>query len=239
MPTRSIYLDDKTDQLAEEVLKTTGVKLSLLFKEFLELKKSSLGMQSQMALIQDCSTLALGNEDDPYTFERWMDATKVKRVLLVGITLRDVLANHESLWNQVVKLGGKIQVLRQGQLENSDAPVTKVLARMRLDDGTSLTRRQREAERILKNLYIESEKSTGTVEIRNSDDRLLTYSAILVWMLDPPGDIFVQIHPYVASYDLSPGPRFIVKTNENSPSFSAIIRPIVDLWGQSKFVQLL
>ena len=231
MPTRSIYLDAETEKLASEIVERTGSNLSQLFRDFLFQKQFVRDATGEMAVVQDCSILPMLIEDDPYSFDHWIDVSNTRRVLLMGVTMRDALVRNEALWVSLLRHGGQLHVLRQGDLENSESSTTRVLARMRLDDGTRLFQRRNESEQALGMIreQLTTEEQSRLV-IRDSREQLLSYSAVVIWKIEPIGKVDVQIHPYFPGYDYNRGPRFILSTEENSRSFAALMKPITDLW---------
>ena len=240
MPTRSIYLDDATDAIANELMESTGQRMSTMFREFLVRWKAAQGLISHLAVIQDTSALIMGDEDDPYRVDRWVDTGNTKKVFLMGVTMRDLLVRYEELWRVLLSNGARVQVLRQGGLQNRTSEIAAVLASPRghIGDDESAKKelfdRRGESNEVLRRLALGLNGASDRLEVRDSDDRLLTYSQLLIWKQNPSGEVDAQLHPYVPGYRFSPGPRFIVSTNESSRSFSALIKPVADLWSLAK-----
>jgi len=236
LPTRSVYLDEETDRLASELMQATGAKLSALFHEFLLRMKAVQGMAGHLAIVQDCSTLRMSADGDPYRFETWVDQKNTRKVLLMGVTMRDALVHHAEVWENLLGNGAAIHVLLQGDLDSDESETTRVLARMRLDNGQRLVERKERANAVLKQLSELASTRPGVLEVRQTGQRLLTYSAVMIWKHSPMGEVEGQIHPYFPNYDYNRGPRFIVSTSESSRSFAALMKPIDDLWATSETV---
>ncbi len=255
MPTRSVYLDSDTLRIATDVMSATGHKLSYLFGEFLRIWEAAgfeansfseirdclniwraAGFEaSNLAIVQDCSVSPIGNKSDPYSFDNWVTEENTRQIMLTGITMRNACVIHAGLWRSLLKGGVDIQILLQGGFESEDTGVVSYVTKLKGIDPIELKELRRETDgalaQITEGLDSDCQKR---LEVRQLEDTPLTYSAIVIWRKGKKADVDIQIHPYVFGHAHARGARFITTTNEASRSYTALIKPIADLWTRAK-----
>lgn len=243
MPTKSIYLDEATDALANELLESTGQSLSVMFREFLLKWRAAQGNISHLAFIQDMSGSPLSAREDPYGFDRWIEVENTRSVFLMGLNLRQGLIKYQDLWKTLLSKGVDINIVRQGGLDDPKSEVAGVLARLRGYKGTveatkeELLRLRLETDEALRNLKRVANKGEGgTLEVRDYPE-LMTFSGAMISKKNPVGALDLQIHPYVPNYAFTPGPRFIVSVNESSRIAAALIQPMAQVWSSAEPVK--
>lgn len=238
MPTKSIYLDENTAKLAEDLASNQGIGLSELLREVLTLMSHAPGPIGQLAIVQDCSTIASGLEEDPYRFDTWLDVKNTRKLLLMGTTMYRVLSRYEQVWRTLLSSGAHVQVLLQGGIERmaKERPDSLTASIILGKNAEDTVKRKNDATNFLRNLYntIEAE-ARDRLEARRTQEFVITHSAVLVWDKNPQSKVAVQIHPYtpVNQNRHDKDIRFSFVTSEKSRIYSAIIRPIAEVWSSA------
>ena len=237
MPTKSLYLDDETDLIANEVMSDSGYKISHLFRHFLQLWKSAEGQLSNLAVVQDCSLLPITGNNSLLNILGNIDPQKIKKIFLMGVSMHSAIINNKSNWENFLDNGGHLQVILQGDMKDINSKTIAAISQLRRVSIEELLQRRRMSENMLLQLRCSVNPSNaGYLEIKESGDILLTYSAIVIWKCDKASSVDVQIHPYVAGYKFNRGARFIISTSESSRSYSALVKPLADLWDSSRTI---
>lgn len=201
--TVSLYFDHRTVELIEE-LKQRGQAVSPILRELLQIV---LTPTVALATVQyPLLPLGLDLDDDPFRFEKWIDAEKTKYVVLMGTTLYSALLNSggslKPLWLNLLQKGASLTVLLQGMKDGYSSQQSQFAF-----DAAAISRMKGESidsiiahSEAVKNALASVVGKYGNLQVGLATTAI-NYSAFLI--RDTLSNLAVQVHPYTGMGDLN------------------------------------
>ncbi len=250
-PTRdatSIYLSGETRRKAAAIAERSGESVGGLFRAFIDFydrrADSAIGNPwDQLALVLGGieriadpipgapPRLIPAAERDPFEFDTWLgtspdEMSSVERVFLMGTTLGRALCLHEPTWGALLKGGSSLSVLLQGNRGSESEPVYSI-SRDDSRNPEEIRRRERSVH-VLERL---AQIPDAELQVRNSGNLWIPYSAVLVYRVDKTIDI--QIGFYQPECWTAAEPRVFLSTQQSSEIAMMLLEPIDDIWSNN------